>query len=272
MLLSDSQILDRVVSGEEWKEKWKSGKWDEIKNKILILPFDSNKIELNVYNLSIGDEYVSLRDPLNPKRIDRQVTIEPGETVLILTEEYIALPKNIVGLVIPKARLIFEGILINATRVDPTWYGKLLIAVTNITKNRITMDKGKTFCSIYFIESYEVGGQLEPKTTPSLGRECIEPIRSPHHSFQPPIPPEKVSWDDLDGVVETFGKPWDIVRGVIKLSKDDVVKYVEKEVAPNIVEEAKNKAYEVAYKNAMRLLYIFIGTIIGLFLKIVFFP
>ena len=172
----------------------------------------------------------------------------------------------------PKARLIFEGILINATRVDPTWYGKLLIAVTNITKNRIIMDKGKTFCSIYFLESYEVKGQLDPRTTSSLGREKIEPILSPHHSFQPPIPPEKVSWEDLDHVVETFGKPWDIIRGVIKLSKDDVVKYVEKEVAPNIVEVAKSKAYEVAYKNAMRLLYIFIGAIITLILKIVLFP
>ena len=272
MILPDSEIIKRVVSEESWKDKWKNREWSEVSNKILITPFNPDKVELNFYNLSIGDEYVSLRDPLNPKRVDRFVPIEPGETVLILTKEYVGLPKNIVGLITPKARLIFEGIIINATRVDPTWYGKLVIAVTNITRDRIVMEKDKEFCSMYFLETQEVSSELNPKTTPSLGREHIEPIRSPHHSFQPPIPPEKVTWDDLDNVVETFGKPWDIIRGIIKLSKDDVIKYVEKEIAPNIVEDAKKKAYEVAYKNAMKLLYIFIGTIIGMFLKLVFFP
>jgi deoxycytidine triphosphate deaminase len=284
MILSDELLQKRIIPKEDIersKELWKNKQWKDVGNKILIDPFKQEELDLNCYNLHVGNQYVSLRDSDKIKDVENSIKIEPGETVLILTREYVALPKNVFSFVIPKARLIFEGIIINATKIDPTWYGKLLIATTNITKNPIKLGKDEVFCSIYLAESHEVKNQLNKHRTPSLGREEIksEDITHPHIKFEPFIYPERVTKEDLDRIVEVYGKPWDIIKGMFMLSKDDIIKYMEKEIQPHLIEEAKKEAYKDAYNKMIKLFYVIVGlfgalilTLLGSIIKIVFFP
>ncbi len=279
MILSDRGILERLIMEDvaNSKKLWKERQWEEVAGKILIDPFSQDHLDLNCYNLTVGDQYISLRNPDEIREIKDKILIEPGETVLILTREFIALPKNIFGFIVPRARLIFEGIVINATKIDPTWYGKLLVAVTNITKYPLILYKGKPFCSVYFEECEEVKSELNKDKVPSLGREKILPedITRSHIKFEPLLEIEKVTKEDMEKVVEIYGKPWDIIRGMFELSKDDILKYIEKEIQPNLVEEAKKEAYKDAYKNLIKLHIIlvaaFVTALIGALIKFLFF-
>ena len=268
MILSDREIRKRLITEEEKKELWKNKNWAEIDGKILICGFEEDKLEVNTYTLSVGEQYISLRDPDKVHSVTA-IRIEPGETVFILTKEYIGLPKNITGLIVPKARWIFEGLVINATRVDPTWHGKLKIAVTNITKNPITISKGEGLCCMYFIETFEVEKELDKYISPSLGREELEPLKTPHHRAEDLLPPDKVTLDDLEKVVRIYGKPWDIVRGVVSLAKDEVTKYIDYEKAPNIVDEAKKQAYEEAFKEMLSWQKYLMKSLVGLVITII---
>lgn len=218
---------------------------------------------MNTYTLRTGNQYIKLKNPDDVIEADK-ITIEPGETVFILTKEYLALPKDVTGFVVPKARWIFEGLVTNATRVDPTWYGKLQIAVTNVSKDVITIPENEGLWNIYFIESYKVDKELNRAMSPALGRENLSPLRTSYHRSQKLLLPERVTFEDLNEVVETYGKPWDVVRGIVNLTKNEVTKYVDYEKAPNIVEEAKKEAYEKAFNTMMTWLKLLIGSLIAL--------
>ena len=179
MILSDTELKKRFIQDDKGilqaKEWWRKSDWNSIGNSILIDPFDEHQLGPCCYGLRVGDEYVSLRDPFNAKKIEKgqHININPSETVLILTQEYVCLPRNAVGMIVPRATWIFEGISLSATRIDPTWYGKLLIGITNMAKNPVALDYGEEFCTTYFMEINDVSKVLTQETHRSLGRESI---------------------------------------------------------------------------------------------------
>ena len=127
MIIRDVELKERILKDpkkiKDAYNWWKKSIWDKIGDNILIDPFEpEEKLGLASYDLSVGGEYVSLRDPHNIKKIKEgeAISIDPSETVLILTDEYVALPKNVMAMIVPRARWIFEGSFLNATRIDPT--------------------------------------------------------------------------------------------------------------------------------------------------------
>lgn len=64
----------------------------------------------------------------------RSVLLRPGELVTLLSKEWVNLPKNITGLVIPRNKAAQKGILIlNAGHVDPGWRGQIMAQVVNLS-------------------------------------------------------------------------------------------------------------------------------------------
>ena len=101
-----------------------------------------------------------------------------------------------------------------------------------------------------------------------MGRMRIEPLQlviSPEDL----IPPEKVTWEDLESVVKTFRKPWDIVQGIIRKSMKETQEWIEREISPNIAERAGLLAYERAYKQLVRILQILLAFLGGLIAVII---
>lgn len=253
MILSDKVLRERIIQdpqeAEQAKEWWKKGEWDKIGNKIVIHPFDSYTLGACCYGLSVGEEYVSLRNPDDTKPITKggHIRIGPGETVLILSKEYICLPKDILAMIVPRATWIFEGASLSATRIDPTWYGRLLIGFTNLAKNPVALDYGEEFCTCYFMEATETEKVLTRDTTNSLGREKIGSIKLTHAKQQIPLSPDRVTKDDIEEVVDLYGWPWDVVRGMFDLTKKDIGNWIEKEVTSDIVSLATTAAVKTAF-------------------------
>jgi deoxycytidine triphosphate deaminase len=259
MILTDKELKERVIiDPSKIKEAytwWEKSQWDKIRDSILIDPFEPEKLGTSCYDLSVGEEYVSLRDPYNIKRIKEgeAINIDPLETVLILTWEFIALPKNVVAMIVPRARWIFEGTMLSATRVDSTWYGKLLVGFTNITKWRISLRFKTAFCTCYFLKCADVEKHLTKKDIPFLGRKTIDPLTFTYAQPQRLLTPSEFRRTHLNNVVNSFGYPWDVVQCAIERAKDETITHLEREVAPNIVEEVTLKVTERAYKELLDL-------------------
>lgn len=260
MILSEKDITTRVVSDpervQEAKTLWEQGDWASIGNELVIDPFRQERLGPCSYDLSVGAEYVSLRSPRDVIEVDSKhpIRLQPLETVLILTEEYMCLPTNLMAMVVPRARLIFEGTSICPTRIEPSWYGKLLVGFTNLSKNEVILPLGEAFCTCYFAETSEVTNKLRKETTPHLGRVNIGFLPLAHAQAEELRPRNGVTLEDLETLVKTYGKPWDIVRGAISLTEREVKTYIDRDIAPNIVKDAMSQAVTRAFDRQDKLI------------------
>ena len=266
MMLSGQDLRKRIISDSEAKEWWLNDRWDMIENHVLIFPpFSKDRIGVLGCEFGVGEQYCSLRDPYNVNSLVPGGSIEvgPGETILILTEEYVGLPKSVMGLVVPRARRFFEGGLINATRLDPTWYGKLIIGFTNLAKFPIALRRGEPFCVCVFFNTPEVEVTLKEERTEHLGRERLE-VDFPHLRYHPLKSPETVSAGDLQKVVEQHGPPFDIIIGGFNQMKAELLAQVERDIAPNIVRQAVSEAKTSAFNWVIGLLAVLIAGLLSL--------
>jgi deoxycytidine triphosphate deaminase len=267
MLISDSEIEKLLIRGvqeaQDAKGWWERGEWGKIEGKILIDPFSDSCLNALSYELSVGEEWISLRDPYKVRRLGtgEVITIAPHETILIISEEYIALPRTIAGLVVPRARKLFEGSTLAATRVDPTWYGKLKVGFTNLSQFTTSLGRGERFCNIVFVRTGEVKRALSLAGTPHLGRTTIGKPEYPSLRPEELKTPEQVTAKDVRQMVESFGAPFDIVRGALKETKDEMIREVEKDLGPRMVETAVTQAVQRAFKWQQRMF----GILLALF-------
>lgn len=271
MILSDKALKDRVIKGTKEVEQargwWRKGDWANIGNKLVIDPFEPSQSGVCTYDLTVGGEYLSLRDPDNPKPLKEgeKFKIGPSETVLILSEEYICLPQNIMAMIVPRARWIFEGTCIHSSRVEPTWYGKLLIGFTNLAKNPVFLTRGETFCTCYFIEASKAEAVLTKDKVPFLGRDKIGRVDFTHVREQRILPADRVELSDIEKVVDLYGWPWDVVRGMFHLNKRLLEDYVDNDKLPELSEKLGYKISVETNKAVGKVTNRMFYTLVGLF-------
>lgn len=98
------------------------------------------------YDLTIGKEAYSLRTASKESLFkDTPYELQPGETIIILTEEYLALPNSYSATVWPRFGMVSEGIFQSMVKIDPTWRGHLAIAMTNVSPATYPVRRGKGF-------------------------------------------------------------------------------------------------------------------------------
>jgi deoxycytidine triphosphate deaminase len=133
-----------------------TGRWVEPETHILIHPFIEKSLSPVGYDLSIGNKLLSFarKDTIELSK-DRAFEIYPKETVLIMTKEYIGLPKDqtIAGLIESKVSMASKGLSHISTTVDNDWEGHLLISITNHQPYTIKLHEGDTFCTILFFKT-----------------------------------------------------------------------------------------------------------------------
>ncbi len=260
MILSDRVLCERLILDQaelvQAKIWWEERDWTRILDRILIEPFSQKCLGPCDYQLSIGEEYVILQDLYNTRQLKKneQILLGPGDTALILTEEYIALPRNVIGFVVPRARRLFEGSSISATRIDPTWYGKLLIGFTNLAKFPVVLRRGDPFCVIYFAESAEVEKAISWDAVKHLGRIKIDKIDFSDLRPKDLLRPEDVTETKVREVIESFGRPYDIVFGAMEQNRTIIYEAMERELGPKLAEVAANHAVQVAFREQQKLL------------------
>ncbi|MBI1956398.1 MAG: hypothetical protein HYS38_08400 [Acidobacteria bacterium] len=272
MILSDAEIEKQVINVphevEEGKGWWARNEWEKIQERILIDPFHSQNINTISYELTVGPEVVWLRDADTVRQLapGDVITVAPHETVLVLSEEYIALPRTIAALVVPRARKLFEGCPIAATRVDPTWYGRLLISFTNLSQYNTRLARGEKFCNLIFMQAHQVSRSLSESNTPHLGRTRIGKLEYPSMRQQRLKLPEEISGRDVQELVDSFGAPFDVVRGALQRTRDETIRHVEKDLGPRMVDNAVKEAVRRAFRTQQWMFGILLaefGTLVG---------
>lgn len=132
--LSDREILARV---------------DEFG---LIQEFDISRLGAASYELRLGDVYYDLTE--SDARIDvspfRSVLIKPGHRVVLITQEQLNVPLDLVARVVSKGSLFSIGLSPVSTYADPGFVGKLGIVTQNMSDKYIELSLGEPIAKIEF--------------------------------------------------------------------------------------------------------------------------
>jgi dCTP deaminase len=106
------------------------------------------------YELSLGDEVfvtsskTGIREVLKPRG---QVVIPPGQFALLLTEESLNIPTNVIALISIKTGVKFRGLVnVSGFHVDPGFHGKLKFSVYNAGSESIVLTRGEPLFPIWF--------------------------------------------------------------------------------------------------------------------------
>lgn len=122
---------------------------------------DNEKIDARVksgaYELSLGNEVFRTDSKDRKKEIlkndKEQITINPGQFALLLTEERVKVPINKIAFISIKASIKLRGLInVSGFHVDPGFNGNLVFSVYNAGSSPITMEKGEPYFLIWFAE------------------------------------------------------------------------------------------------------------------------
>lgn len=131
------------------------------------------------YDLRLGKE-VFVTPEKEPRYLqeDQTLNIEPGQFAILTTEEYLEMPKSLLGFITVRFTYKSKGLVnISGFHVDPGFKGKLIFSVYNTGPATVTLKRGEKVFSIFFAEihpgvEYD-GGYNEQKTIPL---NIIEPL------------------------------------------------------------------------------------------------
>ena len=83
----------------------------------------------------------------------KQLHVEPGELVFLLTKEIIDLPENMIAMITFKRKMNHEGVLVlGGSVVDPLYNGRLLFGLYNFASEPFPIKPGKKITSIMFYQ------------------------------------------------------------------------------------------------------------------------
>ncbi len=144
---------------------------EEIKFKydgsaVLILNLDKNQLQRNQsnasYDLRIGRAYKDHHKQERwTLRKDEEFTLLPGGAILIETEEEVWLPHSMFGYIVPKVKLLQDGVSNTLSKVDPGYHDHLVVTVFNLGKKEIPLTQGQPFCALVL---HDVGSGVVPFT------------------------------------------------------------------------------------------------------------
>jgi deoxycytidine triphosphate deaminase len=178
-IVSDTSLKELIIPKEEYEvaKKWfEKRDWGSIEGRILIDPFNTKNSGPFSYDLCVGDEVFELNSKRKISLIsNKEVYIEPGEIFFVLTQEYVGLPREFAASVMPRFTFVREGVMQSMTKIDPTWYGKLVVAIENHSKDRFLLKKSQTFCTLVIHRlDKPVSKILSSEDVPALGKESID--------------------------------------------------------------------------------------------------
>jgi dCTP deaminase len=138
----------------------------------IIAPYNSERIKNGAYELSLGGEvFLTDSSPRSVKYLsdNEKIEIKPGQFALLLTKEYIKIPKNKIAFISIKAGVKFKGLVnVSGFHVDPGFEGNLLFSVYNAGPSSIWLSNGLPYFPIWFAdldEDQEYKGQHNGQKT-----------------------------------------------------------------------------------------------------------
>lgn len=121
-------------------------------NKLIIENFDSSNIKQACYELRASNIYHDISAG-NKKVIiqgDDYILIKPKQLIVIITEERLCLPDDILGRILTKGKLFSLGLLPVNTYADPGFKGKLGIVFHNFSNSYLKIKPKDRIAKIEF--------------------------------------------------------------------------------------------------------------------------
>ena len=117
----------------------------------------NSRIKNGAYELSLGNEVFRTDSKDKKKEIlkqdKEQITINPGQFALILTEESVNIPQDKIAFISIKAGVKLRGLInVSGFHVDPGFKGNLVFSVYNAGTSPISLEKGEPYFLIWFAE------------------------------------------------------------------------------------------------------------------------
>jgi len=170
------KLLFREQEFEQAKEMFENGRWNAIGDKILIYPLNLGNMGPFSYDLCAGHEAFNPRTQQTKSLATKEgLEIEPGDVALVLTHEYVGLPRSVAGSVLPRFSIVREGVFQSMTKIDPTWFGNIAVALVNHSPKPFVLRKGQPFCTLVFQKLDKPCSRIRSlENTPALGRKAIK--------------------------------------------------------------------------------------------------
>lgn len=120
----------------------------------IISPYNPDQIVRGAYELLMGSEaFITSTDSKKKVQLadGEPVVIPPGQFGLLLTEESVKIPLNIIAFISMKFRVKSRGLInVSGFHVDPGFEGRLKFSVYNAGSTNITITRGERVFPIWF--------------------------------------------------------------------------------------------------------------------------
>ncbi len=122
----------------------------------------------------------------------KEIIIPPHTSVHVESCEYIAIPYNVYGLVMPSGKLLFDkGILVPTTKIEPSFEGYLKIFMYNTTEKSVHLNLDTKAVSLVFfsmnhlLNSKKMFSTMAPKyTAPGIWKRIQNKFNNNHVLLQ----------------------------------------------------------------------------------------
>jgi len=263
MALTGQAIRSRLIPQESWGEArkwWGQRDWSQVDGRLLLEKFNEAHVRPGGYDLSVGDEYVSLWDgEKHTASGTHTITLAPGETVLILTRELVGLPPSLAGQVMPRALLSAKGIVVLPQRIEPTYYGRLLIACLNHGPREFPLAPDAPLCTCVFEECSGDTPDALPLDGRGMGREKLsaQELIALGTVLPGPAGPQA---ELVAEIQKRHGNPYEGLQKLCEDLKREIAEYRRGELVHDVAEEVKRDTMEKLLGRSTML----IGALIGL--------
>jgi deoxycytidine triphosphate deaminase len=103
-------------------------------------------------DLTVGEAWFHGGDNVEYRIQDDGLSLKPGDSCVVETNERIGVPANAFGLVTGKGKYIFQGVLVSPGKMDPGFFQRLRIGLYNGGRKTAQLKKGEPFCTVCFLE------------------------------------------------------------------------------------------------------------------------
>lgn len=134
-----------ILAHQQIKEAYQRG-------DIVISPFDESQIEAASYDLRVGEQgaTTTTRKLVNIKE-NGYILIEPGDFGVVICLEEIKLGPQYAGRIGLRSKFARKGLIATTgPQIDPGYHGRLIIGITNLTPQRVSLSYGEGFITIEF--------------------------------------------------------------------------------------------------------------------------
>lgn len=275
-LLSDQEIRSKIIPPEEAEKIIKKLEEyaeirdrngmkkvfkENIKDRILIHPFNHDCLQSSSYDFRVGERVISLT--FGKERPSEKFRLQPKEYAHIETFEYIAIPVQMMGFIHSKVGKVLDGLSHISTKVDPGFFGHLMIGVYNNSHKVIPLPKGESFCGVSFVELKTPSTQPYFLTGEHIGKKAwdrrISTLELVARKEKGEITPEL-----MRSLFDIYGPPFDVIDGMFDVTREGLEKEVKDKILPPFKSNLVKEIYSEIDKRENKLLWrVFSVLIIG---------